>query len=449
VSRSEAASAPSALGYRDVLSRLFGLRRMGVQLGLERMRAALGALGDPHLALRFVHIAGTNGKGSTAAFIDAMLRAAGYHSGLFTSPHLCRFTERIQIAGEEIAPAEVVRLERQLRQRVTTPLTFFEVVTLLGLLAFREHRADPVVLETGLGGRCDATNVVVPEVAVITGVALDHMEYLGATLGAIAGEKAGILKAGRPAVAATPPGQARAVIVAEAARRGAKLWLHGRDFDHAPDGQGLVVRQVGRAPTGVPAVGLRGPHQRRNAALALVAVERLDERGIAVPLAARLHGLAGCRWPGRLEEISRRPRIWVDAAHNPDGAAALAVALDEIPRRRLTLLVGVLEDKDAAGVLAPLRSRCDRLILVTPRSVRARPAAELQTLCPEAEVVADLREALARASAGAAEDDLCVVAGSIFLAGEAREVLLHEPADPVPLADPMGPMGLRVAAGDR
>ncbi|HEY3354604.1 MAG TPA: folylpolyglutamate synthase/dihydrofolate synthase family protein [Polyangia bacterium] len=424
--------------YRDVLTGLFALRRMGVKLELDRMRAALHAVGDPHEALRFVHLAGTNGKGSTAAFLEAMLRAGGYRAGLFTSPHLSRFTERIRIAGQEIAPSEIVRLEAEIRRRVDVPLTFFEVVTLLGLMAFRDHGADPVVLETGLGGRFDATNVVTPEVAVITGIALDHVEYLGPTLAAIAFEKAGILKPRRPAVAAAPLAAA-AVIAGVAADRRAPLWLLGRDFDLAPlaDG-GVRVSAPGRPPMEAPLLGLRGPHQRRNAGLALMAAALLDERGIALPEAARRQGLAACRWPGRLEELGAAPRIWVDGAHNPDGAAALAAALAEVPRRRLTLCLGVLGDKDAAGVLAPLRPLADRLLLVTARSPRALPAAELRRLAPEGEAVPLLEQAVARVRATAAPDDLCVIAGSLYLAGEARELLLGEIPDPVAIGDPVG-----------
>jgi dihydrofolate synthase/folylpolyglutamate synthase len=424
--------------YRDVLVRLFGLRRMGVRLELERVRAALRAVGDPHEELKLVHLAGTNGKGSTAAFLDAMLRAAGHRSGLFTSPHLSRFTERIRIAGAEISTDEVVRLDDEIRRRVDVPLTFFEVVTLIALMAFRDHGANPVVLETGLGGRFDATNVVTPEVAVITGIALDHVEYLGDTLAAIAREKAGILKPGRPAVAAAPPAAA-AVIERVAHERGAPLWLLGRDFDvTARPGGGCAVRAAGRATIDVPVLGLRGPHQRRNAALALVAAGLLEERGVALPLAARLRGLAECRWPGRLEELCARPRIWVDGAHNPDGAAALAAALAEVPRRRLTLCVGLLGDKDAAGILAPLRPLADRLILLAPRSPRALPAAALAALAPEGEVAASLADAIARLRAAAGEDELCVIAGSLYLVGEARELLAGEIPDPVAVGDPLG-----------
>jgi dihydrofolate synthase/folylpolyglutamate synthase len=431
-------SPHAAPAYRDVLLRLFSLRRMGVKLELERMEAALRAVGDPHRDLRFVHLAGTNGKGSTAAFLEAMLRAAGCRAGLFTSPHLSRFTERIRIAGVEIAPADVVRLEAEARARVAVPLTFFETVTLLALMHFRERGAEVVVLETGLGGRFDATNVVAPEVAVVTGISLDHTEYLGATLAAIAFEKAGIMKAGRPVVATAPSGEALEVIVREAARRPSPLSLLGRDFDLVPDGDALCFRGLGAPDLRVPGLGLRGPHQRLNAALALAAAELLARRGVALPPAARVAGLARCRWPGRLEELSREPRVWVDAAHNPAGAEALARALAEVPYHRLTLCLGVLRDKDAAGVLAPLVPLAHRVITVAPRSARALTAAELATLAPGAEPAQSLAAALDRARVEARPDDLCVVAGSIFLVGEARELLLGEAADPIALGDPLG-----------
>jgi dihydrofolate synthase/folylpolyglutamate synthase len=432
------AAGRAAPAYRDVLLRLFSLRRMGVRLELERMEAALRAVGDPHRGLAFVHLAGTNGKGSTAAFLDAMLRAAGHRVGLFTSPHLSRFTERIRLGGVEIAPEDVVRLEAEARARVAVPLTFFEVVTLLALMHYRERGAEIVVLETGLGGRFDATNVVLPEVAVVTGIALDHTEYLGDTPGAIAFEKAGIMKAGRPVVATAPAGEALRVIVEEAARRPAPLSLLGRDFDLVPDGDGFVFRGLGAPDLHVPRLGLRGPHQRGNAALALAAAELLARRGVRLPAAARALGLAECRWPGRLEEVSSHPRIWVDAAHNPAGAEALAGALAEVSFRRLTLVVGVLRDKDAAGILAPLLPLAHRVITVAPRGARALPAADLAALAPGAEAAGDLAAGLARARAGSGPDDLYVVAGSMFLVGEARELLLGEAADPIPVGDPLG-----------
>ncbi|MBI5478223.1 MAG: bifunctional folylpolyglutamate synthase/dihydrofolate synthase [Deltaproteobacteria bacterium] len=411
---------------------------MGVRLELERMEAALRAVGDPHRDLRFVHLAGTNGKGSTAAFLDAMLRAAGHRTGLFTSPHLSRFTERIRLGGAEIDPSDVVRLESEVRARVTVPLTFFEMVTLLALTYFRERGAGVVVLETGLGGRFDATNVVLPEVAVVTGVALDHTEYLGDTPGAIAFEKAGIMKAGRPVVATAPAGEALEVIRREAARRPSPLCLLGRDFDLVPDGDALQFRGLGAPAVRVPHLALRGPHQRSNAALALAAAEMLDRRGVSLTPGARVAGLAGCRWPGRLEELSSTPRVWVDAAHNPAGAQALAKALAEVPFRRLTLCVGVLRDKDAAGILARLLPLAHRVIAVAPRSARALPAADLAALAPGAETADGLAAGLARAQIGLGPDDLCLVAGSIFLVGEARELLLGEAADPVPVGDPLG-----------
>jgi dihydrofolate synthase / folylpolyglutamate synthase len=431
-------NAAVAQGYREVLLRLFSLRRLGVKLELERMEAALHAVGDPHRDLKFVHLAGTNGKGSAAAFLDTMLRAGGYRTGLFTSPHLSRFTERIRLGGAEIDPADVVRLEAEVRRRVTVPLTFFEEVTLLALMQFREQRAEIVVLETGLGGRFDATNVVLPEVSVITGIALEHTEYLGDTLGAIAFEKAGIIKAGRPVAATAPAGEASEVIAREAARRPAPLHVMGRDFDLLDDGPTLRFRGLGADDVPVHALGLRGPHQRSNAALALAAAELLARRGFALPAEARARGLAQCRWPGRLEELSRQPRVWADAAHNPAGAAALASALAGIPHRRLTLCLGVLQDKDATGFLAPLLPLAQRVITVAPRSARALPAAALAALAPGAEPADGLAAGLAMARAGLGPDDLCVVAGSLFLVGEARELILGEAADPVTVGDPLG-----------
>jgi dihydrofolate synthase/folylpolyglutamate synthase len=390
-----------------MLSRLFALRRFGVRPGLDVTRNALAAVRDPHLAVRAIHVAGTNGKGSTAAMIESMLRASGLRTGLYTSPHLCRFTERIRIGGHELDEDEAAVLAGRVLA-AAPDATFFEVATVMAFLAFRAHGVDVAVLETGLGGRLDSTNVIEkPLVTVVTGIARDHAEVLGDTLAAIAREKAGILKPGAPAVIGCDDDEPRQVLLAEAARIGAPVHLRGRDF-----------------PDQVPfPVGLAGVHQQRNGALALRAVE------LATPLSdeAKREGLARVRWPGRFEFLT--PDVLADAAHNPDGARALAAALPT--GRPITLIFGAVDDKDAAAMLSALAPRASRVILTRPPSPRATGPAKLLAYAPKAEIAPDLAAALALAGPG-----LTLITGSIFLIGQARHLLLGEPMDPITAQDP-------------
>ena len=384
--------------YHQALEALLGLRRFGVRPSLDGIARALETLGHPEREFSVVHIAGTNGKGSTAAFCASLLGAANCRTGLYTSPHLCRFTERIQIDQKEVSGQEIAEWTERL---LPLDLTFFETVTAMAFCIFRARGVEVAVVEAGLGGRWDATNVVSPRVAVVTGVALDHVEVLGGSLTSIAREKAGIFKPGVPAVAACKDPDARQVLIDEAARVGSPLTLLGRDFSPFPGPLGLV-----------------GAHQADNAALAREAIARagysVDERA-----------LANTRWPGRLEWLT--PEILVDAAHNPDGAAALAAALPSLFPGPFTLVVGVLDDKDAAGILHALAPLAARVILTRPRSPRALDPAGLPVA---GEITQSLAEALAL------RQGPTVICGSVFLVGEARHLLLGEPMDAILAQDP-------------
>jgi dihydrofolate synthase / folylpolyglutamate synthase len=400
--------------YDELLQRLYELRRFGMRPGLDAIRELLAAVGDPQKQLAVVHVGGTNGKGSTAAMIEAALRASGRRTGLYTSPHLLRVSERLRLDGEELSRARMAELGERVFA-VAGEHTFFEVLTAMALLAFAEAAVEVAVLEVGLGGRLDATNVIErPLVAVVTSVARDHMEVLGDTPAAIAREKAGIWKPGAPAIYACDDESAAAVLDAEAARVGVRAERLGRDFDDR----------------GLPPLALGGAHQRRNAALARRALERLPP-SLAPSLAALAEGFAQVRWPGRLEQLT--PQVLVDAAHNEEGARALAAALPPGPR---TLIVGVVSDKDARAIVAPLAARATRVIATQPPSPRALAAEELAALIPSSkrpEVAPDLATALERA-----RGEPVLVAGSIFLVAEARRLLSGEPADPLPVQDPVG-----------
>jgi dihydrofolate synthase/folylpolyglutamate synthase len=409
--------------YADLLARLDRARSLGVEFGLDRVRAALARLGDPQRRFAAVQIAGTNGKGSTAAMAEAILRGAGLRTGLYTSPHLARFTERIRVAGEEVAGDRLAALDLQVAAS-GVPLTYFEIATALAFLAFAEAGVEVAVLETGLGGRLDAVTTCEPAVTAVTTVAFDHMDYLGGTLAEIAREKAGIIKPGVPHLVGPLPPEADAEMVRAAAAAGAPLLRLGRDFD---------------APAATP--GLPGDHQRVNAAIAAEIVRQAAPGlGRTIAPAAIAAGLAAARWPGRLERVGSD--VLLDCAHNPEGAGALAAALPALAGgRRCALVLSVVRDKDARGIVAALAPVVTALVATRSGSARAIAPADLAAaagdLVPVVRAADDPVSALAEARALAGPGGLVVVAGSIFLVGEVRARLLGELVDPRPVSDPL------------
>jgi dihydrofolate synthase / folylpolyglutamate synthase len=406
-----------------------------VVLGLERMQAALDELGNPEHRVRAVHVAGTNGKGSTCAMVEAVLRAAGLRVGLYTSPHLVRFNERIRLAGEDISDA--VLGQRLLEVLTGAPtaleLTYFELGTLVAFWHFAEERVDFAVLETGLGGRLDATSTCLPCATAVTALGMDHMELLGDTLALIAREKAGIFRPGIPAVVARQTEEAMAVLHEEAARRGAPLLAEGVDFSLVPDAERLVYQRGPRRLSGI-VLGLQGVHQRQNAAVALTLLDVLQEGGAAIPDAARLQGLLQVRWPGRLEEVAGTPLLLLDGAHNPDGVEVLRTALDTLyAGRTVHLVFGAVQDKDVVQMLSRLLPRMASVTLTpleTPRGLQ--PSAYLQEAqkhASEVSVASSVGEALEAAMRRAGKQDIVLVAGSLFLVGAVKA---HLQASQVP-----------------
>jgi dihydrofolate synthase/folylpolyglutamate synthase len=398
--------------YAETIEYLFGIRLFGQKLGLETMRYLLELLDNPQRELRFIHLAGTNGKGSVAAMCHSVLTAAGYRTGLYTSPHLVSFCERFQINGRAIPEVDVVRLVAQLKpvlERVAAhpefrQPTFFEAVTALALLYFREQNADIIAWETGLGGRLDATNVVTPLVSVITNIGFDHMQYLGETLAQIAAEKSGIIKPGAPVVTATTDLDALAVIRGRAALLQCPVTVVGEASEY-------VTPLVGR-------------HQVVNCATAVAA---LRATGLPIPEPAMREGLATTKWPGRFHTVGK---CILDGAHNADAARQLAATLrEQFPDTQLRLILGVLRDKNYGEMCRILAPMAKEIVCVPVKSERTSDPRVLAELCRQANPQATVRVSTL-AEAGK-DERLTLITGSLFLVGEAMERLgLGSPSSP-------------------
>jgi len=398
-----------------------------IKLGLERVEAALEALGHPERRFPALHVAGTNGKGSTCAFASAALLAAGHRVGLYTSPHLVRVNERIRVDGVEIADELFGQriLEVLERHPEATSLTYFEFGTVVAFWHFAREAVDVAVVEVGLGGRLDATRACQPLVTAITPVSFDHTEYLGHTLEAIAGEKAGILKPGVPVVVSRQEPEALAAIERAARNVGAPLVLEGRDFSLDARSEGSLVYQgPGMSLEGLT-LGLRGGHQRQNAGVALASLEQLTSRGVQVSSEAIRTGFAGTRWPGRLEELGGSPPVVLDGAHNPAGVQVLLEGLRSLyPGRRVHCVFGVVADKDRGPMLRALLPACASVHLTpldTPRSLAPeRYLDEARPWCADVRAYTSLDAALAGALSQSASHDVILCTGSLFLVGSVR-----------------------------
>ncbi len=416
---------------------------------LGRMREFAARLGNPQRAYPVIHIAGTKGKGSVASLCAGALQEAGYRVGLYTSPHMQEFTERMRVDGEPIPPDTLAALVEELRPHVAAIpfLTTFEIITALAFLYFARRQVDVAVIEVGLGGRLDATNIVEPALSVVTSLSYDHAAILGDTLAKIAAEKAGIVKPGRPVVLAPQREEARRTVARIAAERGAPLVQVGADWFYAPlshslEGQTMLVWSAEEQPLVDAYINsggeheweptrlqlhLLGHHQVENAATAFAALQVFRETTLPVPLDAIQRGFARARWPGRFELLRRYPPVVIDAAHNRDSALRLRLALDDyFPTYPVVLVFGASEDKDVEGMFAELLPRVQHVIAT--RSVHPR-ALDPQKLVPlgakfarRVQVIAPIEDALEEALRLAGEESLVLVTGSIFVAAAARSV---------------------------
>jgi len=416
--------------YREALRWLYGLESRGIKLGLERMAEAADRRGHPEREVAYVHVAGTNGKGSVATMVESVLRAAGYRTGQFASPHLQRYVERVRISGRPISEREAANRIEALRDDTgLPPLTFFEYTTILAFEAFRDAHCDIVVLEVGLGGRLDSTNIVTPEVSVITNISFEHQRILGDTLPKIAREKAGVLKPDVPCVVGARGRAVRRAITARAQAVGAPLRWIDRDFESAWDRHSLSVR-VGEQSWAGLRLGLRGKYQGDNAACALAALIELRDRGFDVSDADIRGGLKRAKWPGRLEWHRGHPSFLFDAAHNAAGCETLAQYLDELEvSGRVVLLFGAMRDKDHRRMLAAFDGRVERRVYASAGVYRSDSPDRFAKI-RKGSVSRSVRDAVARAKRAAGPDGLVVVAGSIFLVSEVRAVVKNVRTDP-------------------
>jgi dihydrofolate synthase/folylpolyglutamate synthase len=414
--------------YENSLKYLFGLEKFGSVFGLGNISRLLGAIGDPHESLRTVHIAGTNGKGSVATMIACILKAAGYRVGKYTSPHLVSFTERITVDEEEITERDVISLTDYIRARAHRSgpdpfYTFFDFTTALAFEYFRRKEVDIAVIETGLGGRLDSTNVIEPMASVITNVAFDHMGELGGTIGKIASEKVGIIKRGVPVITGAR-GKALGVLERSARGLSSPLYVLGRDFVFRKKGnKRFSYRGIAKTYDDV-SLNLDGDHQLSNAALALCAVEALSPAGfVAAPGHVR-DALGTVKWQGRLETVRQQPLVILDGAHNVSGVRALARFLRSRYRDRRKLVVfGVMRDKQYERMLDAMKGCIDLAILTQPKTDRALEAENMRHLAHNSIVTKDTKSALRKARQFAGEKDVILVTGSFYTIGEAKQAV--------------------------
>jgi len=419
--------------YNKSIKYLFGLQATGIKLGLSNTFRLLRLLNNPHEGLKIIHIGGTNGKGSVAAMLSSILDRAGFKVGLYTSPHLANFTERIKINSREIPESRVAEITDLIYAKIEGTdldhdITFFEFTTAMSMLYFAEQAVDIAILEVGMGGRFDSTNVVDPLLSVITNVSIDHQQYLGETIHDIAFEKAGIIKEGGILITGVTQPSILDLIREKCLICGSSLYRVGKDFKgtRMDDGSfnycGLKDKHSGLR------LNLLGRHQLVNAVTALGAIEILKEKCFKIKDEAIYEGLANIHWPGRLEIVGRDPLIVLDCAHNPAGAKALGDALSDepFPFSRLFLVLGMMGDKDCKSLISELAPLADLIVLTQPMMDRAAPPQvlyeEVKKYHKEAKIVPDVKKAVSFALSLAQKEDMVCITGSIFTVGEVVEL---------------------------
>lgn len=420
----------STNAYTECLDALYSMRRFGIILGLSTINNILEGLSNPQHTFSAIHVAGTNGKGSIASALATILKQAGFRVGLYTSPHLIRFNERICVNDKPISDDAVVsswEAVKSVHHGDREP-TFFEFTTAMAFFEFGRQGVDYAVVETGMGGRMDATNVVYPVVSIITNISLEHKAYLGDTIAAITREKAGIIKSGVPVVTGVCQKSAKSVIEQTASDIASPLYMKGRDFRVRRNGDdrfsywGIDHHWPGMR------TGLIGSHQVDNASLTLAACETLMRSGVDISKENVQAGLILNHWPGRLEVVSQNPFVILDGAHNLMAARRLSrFLLDTLAGRRITMVAGILDDKPYEAILKDLVAPCERLILTQPKIDRALPPKTLRVaarpLISKIEIVDDVGDAVRHALATSTPEDAICIAGSLYVVGEAKAAL--------------------------
>ena len=417
---------------QDPLERIYGLKSVDIRLGLDPVSRLLDRLHNPYNTYETILIGGTNGKGSIAAMVASILACGGFRVGLYTSPHLIDIRERIKVNQRMIALDEMMELIEEVQERMTESVTYFEFLTAVAFLYFCRKGVDIAVVEVGMGGRLDATNVVTPLVSAISNISFDHEEHLGRSLGNIAREKGGIIKDGGVCITAVTQKSVIRVLEDICRERGAALFKVGGKIKVKELGNGFFSYKGIRKRHERLMCPLKGRHQIENAAVALGVIEAAAMKGFSVNDDAVFAGIRDVQWPGRLEILQQAPMVVVDGAHNAAGVSALAKALkNEFSYTRLILIFGVLNDKDYRSMLKKLFPLADRLIITKPDTVRAMPPQEIAAVAQKwqykdrIELAESPQEALKRALSIAGLDDMICVTGSLYLVGEIKRIFSH------------------------
>ena len=424
--------------YQQSIDYLFGLQRFGIKLGLENIKKLLSLLGNPHKSLNCIHVAGTNGKGSTCAFLQSIFKHAGYDTGLYTSPHLIDFTERIRINDDCIPQPVVTELVAEIKKickkNALANITFFEFTTAMAFLYFKLRRSDPVIVETGMGGRWDATNIITPHVSIITSISVEHEKYLGKRILDIASEKAGIIKPGIPLICGVRSMTTLNVFRKRCGEEGSTMLVSGKDFiirkrqsgNFSFNGLGIKLPNLH--------CGLAGDHQFRNAALAIVGALEMRKHGYEIDDATLKKGLQFVCWPGRLDQLCFHPTVIADGAHNPEGWRALKKALSSsFKYEKLIMVLGVMEDKSITKMLKILTPDASAIIVCRPKIDRAANLDMFEkfiSFSGKKKVFwyEKSGDAYNKAIFLAGKNDLVCITGSLFLVGELREKILQRTA---------------------
>ncbi len=425
--------------YAQILKEMYGLRRFGIKLGLTTIRKMLKGLGSPEKEIKCIHIAGTNGKGSVASYIASILCEAGYKTGLYTSPHLVKFNERICINGQQVTDKEVVEAYQAVKavDCGKREPTFFEHTTAMAFYLFKKKKTDWAIIETGMGGRLDATNVLKPKLSIVTNISVEHKTYLGNTISEIAYEKAGIIKRKIPVITGVKQQRALDQVRKATDEKSAPLYILGDAFKTRRDNNGGFTYYGMEKKWENLSVGLSGDHQIENATLAVAACEVISRRIAKIKYEDVKKGLVNTKWPGRLEKVKDNPLIILDGAHNLSAARNLSKYISaNLKNRNITMVVGMLDDKPCELMLKALLPAGSSIILTSPKIDRSLPCEELlkltkgivatNGLVKKITSIPDVAEAVKFAIKTAAPNDAVIIAGSLYVVGEAKVLLAAE-----------------------